>query len=121
MRITAISVCGSSPTTSAGSRRPSVKTTSNRAAPCTTWLLVRMYPLVVKMKPDPPPLGLRSIFTTLGRIRRTASVTASEYASNKEASEEVVGFMVPTRTWFTTTKFRIDGGCKRLRGCGLRG
>jgi hypothetical protein len=53
MRMTARSLCGSSPTSSAAARVPSCRVTSTLFAPLTTWLLVRMKPSGVKMKPDP--------------------------------------------------------------------
>src|SRR6266545_3793530 len=90
MRITAKSVSGSVPTRCASGRRPSASVTSIRSAPCTTWLLVRIKPSGVMMKPDPlppscprcPPFLRTSIFTTDGLTCSAALVTALENASS---------------------------------------
>src|SRR5438094_760504 len=59
-RITATSVSGSSPTSSARSRRPSAKAASIRVASCTTWLFVRMKPSGVNTNPEPWPGSSRA-------------------------------------------------------------
>src|SRR6266568_2424302 len=100
MRTTARSVCGSSPTTAAATRRPSASDTSILLAPRMTWLLVNAKPSGVKMKPEPlpprlgraPRLGLdgagnsTSILMTDGATRSTALVTTREYASSASSS-----------------------------------
>src|SRR5437762_2355936 len=52
-RMTARSVSGSSPTSSAATGRPSANATSIRVASCTTWLFVRTNPSGVNTNPEP--------------------------------------------------------------------
>ena len=58
-RMSARSVCGSSPTRSASVVWPSLKLTSSLDAPPATWLLVRIRPSGVKMNPEPLPAPSR--------------------------------------------------------------
>ncbi len=53
---TATSVAGSLPTTRASKRRWSPSCTHTSSAPATTWLLVRMMPALLTMKPEPKPI-----------------------------------------------------------------
>ena len=82
VRITAISVSGSSPTMRAAARWPSGNETSIALAPLTTWLLVKINPSDATTKPEPVPprpLGLRmAIWTTPGPAFSTAPITARE-------------------------------------------
>jgi hypothetical protein len=85
IRTTARSVSGSSPTSVAGTRRPSASIAVIFAAPWTTWLFVSTKPSVVNTNPEPEPSARprrsacsTSIFTTEGETRSTAPTTASE-------------------------------------------
>ena len=55
MRITAISVCGSLPSTLALNSRRSVSLTVTSVALSTTWAFVRIRPSGLTMKPEPSP------------------------------------------------------------------
>ena len=82
--MTARSCVGSVLTTVAGSCRPSARVTVSVAAPEMTWLLVRISPFELTMKPDPVPpevpkalaWSTDSIVTTDGLTRLTASTIA---------------------------------------------
>ena len=74
-----MSTAGSAPTTAAGRRRPSARTTVMLRAPRTTCSLVRMRPLESKMTPEPWPRPRpTSTFTTAGPTRSAALLTAVE-------------------------------------------
>src|SRR6266496_4721166 len=93
--MTARSVSGSSPVNCAGYSRPSGKFTVIEFAECTTWLLVRMNPSGVIMKPEPLPLSSRvprgrfmrcftSMFTTAGPTRARSEEHTSELQSRRD-------------------------------------
>src|SRR5207245_1051658 len=71
-RLTARSVSGSSPTSAAGTGRPSANATSMRVASCTTWLFVRTNPSGVNTNPEPLPGTSRA-----GRPRRSTRCRTS--------------------------------------------
>ena len=77
MRTTARSVSGSAPTRCASNCRPSASVAVSVWASATTWLLVRMKPSGVKMKPEAAPSTV-SRLTTAGDTASTASITARE-------------------------------------------
>src|SRR5581483_67389 len=94
-RMTARSVCGSRPITSATNERPSVSVTRGRSLRSTTCAFVRIRPSGVKMTPEPPPRSI-SILTTAGPTASTALVTAQEYASSRSSSRTDCGFTHPS-------------------------
>src|SRR5256886_7350151 len=93
-RSTARSVSGSSPTSSARTRRPSGNAASSRVASWTTWLVVSTNPSGVNTNPEPFPgtsragrprrstLWRTSTLTTAGPTCSAAPGTACEYASS---------------------------------------
>jgi hypothetical protein len=92
------SVPGSSPTSDAPNRRPSVRETSSALASCTTWLFVSTYPSVEITTPEPaprvsaPPLRvLIPMLTTEGPTASTTETTAWEYASSSSCSSIATG------------------------------
>ena len=81
MRTTARSVSGSAPTRRASNCRPSARVAVTVAASATAWLVVRMKPSGVKMKPEAAPSPAPSAvsrLTTAGDTASTASMTARE-------------------------------------------
>ena len=90
MRITAISVSGSWPTTSAPQSRPSERVTFTLELPSTTWLFVRISPSSANTNPEPLAAGESdrprrsgccfetSMLTTDGATMSTARVTERE-------------------------------------------
>ena len=74
-------------------RLPSLKVTSIRLAPCTTWLLVSAKPSAVNTTPEPlaagpgRPSGRAACrCSTAGDTASAAAMTAREYASSRSVS-----------------------------------
>src|SRR5664280_1591563 len=96
--MTARSVDGSVPTTVAAYIRLSARVTVSwepAPAPVTTWLLVRMWPFVSKMTPEPWPLAellVTEMATTLGETAPavTAQLGADGLACSPGDAEAVV-------------------------------
>jgi len=76
-RITARSVSGSSPTSSAATGRPSANATSIRVASCTTWLLVSTNPSGVNTNPEPLPGTSRAGRPRRSTLCRTSTLTTA--------------------------------------------